>query len=303
MDWNYHLTQLSNDRLIIYALPIFIIALIIELAISRHTHKQLYQGKDLAVSLAMMIASAVVEFFPKLLAFAAFFFLHEWSPLVDVVGRQWWAWMLLFFLDDFAYYWFHRMNHEVRLFWAGHVVHHSSQHMNFGTALRQGVGERVHKYLFWLWIPILGFDPLMIFTMISINLFYQYWVHTELIEKLPSWYEYIFNTPSHHRVHHASNVRYLDCNHAGVLILWDRIFGTFSPEIPAESPVYGLTKNIDSYNPAYVMTHEYHSIWKDVRAAKSWGDKLRYIFWAPGWRHNGPDQRAKTLRAKAGIRW
>ena len=180
-------------------------------------------------------------------------------------------------------------------------MHHSSEHMNFGTALRQGVGERVHKFLFWLWIPLLGFDPLMIFTMISINLFYQYWAHTELVDKLPAWYEYIFNTPSHHRVHHASNIRYLDCNHAGVLILWDRLFGTFSAEIPAEKPVYGLTKNINSYNPGYVMTHEYQSIWRDVRSTSSWSNKLKYIFWAPGWSHDGEDLRAKTLRQQSGI--
>ena len=301
MDWNHYLTELSRDQLIFYALPIFLLAIIVELIISRNTHKQLYHGRDFAVSLSMMVASAIVEFVPKLLAFIAFIYLHEISPLKDIVGRQWWAWILLFFMDDFAYYWFHRLNHEVRLFWAGHVMHHSSQYMNFGTALRQGVGERTHKFLFWIWIPLLGFDPLMIFTMISINLFYQYWVHTELVDKLPSWYEYIFNTPSHHRVHHASNVRYLDCNHAGVLILWDRIFGTFSAELLEEKPIYGLTKNINSFHPAYVMTHEYQSIWKDVKSASSWKDKLKYIFWAPGWSHEGADLRAKTLRRQSGI--
>lgn len=301
MDWNNYITELSKDQLIFFALPLFFLAIIVELTVSRHTHKELYHGKDLAVSLSMMVASAVVEFMPKLLAFIAFIYLHELSPLRDIVGRQWWAWGALFFLDDFAYYWFHRLNHEVRLFWAGHVMHHSSERMNFGTALRQGVGERVHKFLFWLWIPLLGFDPLMIFTMISINLFYQYWVHTELVDKLPSWYEYIFNTPSHHRVHHASNIRYLDCNHAGVLIIWDRLFGTFSEEIPEDKPVYGLTKNINSYNPAYVMTHEYQSIWKDVRSTASWSDKLKYVFWAPGWSHSGQDLRAKTLRKQSGI--
>ena len=301
MDWNHYITELSQDQLIFFALPLFFLAIIVELAISRHTHKDLYRGKDFAVSLSMMLASAIVEFIPKLLAFIAFIYLHRISPLEDIVGRQWWAWGLLFFMDDFAYYWFHRLNHEVRLFWAGHVMHHSSEHMNFGTALRQGVGERVHKFLFWLWIPLLGFDPLMIFTMISINLFYQYWVHTELIDRLPSWYEYIFNTPSHHRVHHASNVRYLDCNHAGVLILWDRMFGTFSAEVPQEKPIYGLTKNINSFNPAYVMTHEYQAIWRDVRTAPSWRDKLKYVFCAPGWSHNGEDLRAKTLRRQSGI--
>ena len=298
MNWQHYIDELSNDQLGLITLPIFAIALLIEVYLAQQEQQKLYHGKDTLVSLLMLVAAALVEFFPKLLAFIAFIYLHELSPLQDIVGRQWWAWGLLFFLDDFSYYWFHRMNHEVRLFWAGHVTHHSSEYLNFGTALRQGVGERLHKFLFWLWLPLLGFDALMIFTMISINLFYQFWVHTELVHKLPAWFEAIFNTPSHHRVHHASNIRYLDCNHAGVLIIWDKWFGTFSPEQDFEKPVYGLTKNIHSFNPAYVISHEYQAIWRDVRRAKKWSDKLKYIFYAPGWSHDGEDRRAKVLRRK-----
>ena len=142
----------------------------------------------------------------------------------------------------------------------------------------------------------------MIFTMISLNLLYQFWVHTELVDKLPQPIEMVMNTPSHHRVHHASNIRYLDCNHAGVLIIWDKFFGTFSPEVPEEKVVYGLTKNIDTYNPAKVATHEYAAIFRDVKRAKNWKDKLKYIFLAPGWSHDGEDKRAKTLRKKADLR-
>ena len=298
MNWQPYIDDLSNDKLGLITLPILFVAVIIEVIITRQEQKHLYYGKDTLVSFSMLILAAFVEFFPKLLAFVAFIFLHEISPLQDIIGRQWWAWILLFFLDDFSYYWFHRMNHEVRLFWAGHVAHHSSEYLNFGTALRQGVGERLHKFLFWLWLPLLGFDALMILTMIGINLFYQFWVHTELVDKMPKWFEAIFNTPSHHRVHHASNIRYLDCNHAGVLIIWDKWFGTFSEEIKTEKPVYGLTTNINSYNPAYVATHEYISIWRDVRRAKKWSDKLKYIFYAPGWSHDGEDRRAKVLRNK-----
>ena len=298
MDFQPYIDELSNDKLGLITLPIFFIVVIIEVIMTRQEQKHLYYGKDTLVSFSMLVLAAFVEFFPKLLAFIAFILLHEVSPLQDVIGRQWWAWTLLFFLDDFSYYWFHRMNHEVRLFWAGHVTHHSSEYMNFGTALRQGVGERLHKFLFWLWLPLLGFDALMILTMIGINLFYQFWVHTEMVDKMPKWFEAIFNTPSHHRVHHASNIRYLDCNHAGVLIIWDKWFGTFSEEMDIEKPIYGLTQNINSYNPAYVATHEYISIWKDVRRAKKWSDRLKYIFYAPGWSHDGEDKRAKTLRKK-----
>ncbi|CAL2103902.1 Fatty acid hydroxylase domain-containing protein [Tenacibaculum sp. 190130A14a] len=288
-----YIQQLSEDKLLYFALPIFFISMLVEYQFA----KEKYYGKDTSVSLLMMVFSAIVEFIPKVLAFVAFFYLYELSPLKDIVGRQWWAWILLLLADDFAYYWFHRLNHEVRLFWAGHVPHHSSVHMNLGTALRQGVGERVHKFFFWMWIPLLGFDPLMMFTMMGVSLIYQFFVHTELVDKLPKPIELIFNTPSHHRVHHASNIRYLDCNHAGILIIWDRMFGTFSEELKEiDQPVYGLTVNIETYNPVKVATHEYTAIWKDVKRADTWRDKLNYIFNSPGWSHDGEDKRAKVLR-------
>lgn len=290
------LERLSHDPLAGFGVPIFIIAILVELVISRRRHLNLYAGRDTATSFCMLILSAIVEFLPKIAAFYLFFQLHEISPLRDLFERQWWAWLILFVLDDFTYYWFHRANHEVRVLWAGHVSHHSSTHLNFGTALRQGVGERVHKYFFWMWLPLLGFDPLMIFTVISINLFYQFWVHTDLIDKCPEFIERFLNTPSHHRVHHASNIRYLDCNHAGVLIVWDKLFGTFSEQIEDEQPVYGLTTNIDTFNPWVVVSHEYAALWRDLKRATTWQAKLSYLFLAPGWNHDGEDRRARTLR-------
>lgn len=296
MNLQFFLDQFAQDQLLFLALPIFLIAVLGEFYFAKKEQLELYRTEDTKASFWMMVITAFVEFLPKLLAFIAFYYLHEISPLKEVVQRQWWAWILLFFLDDFTYYWFHRSNHEVRLFWAGHVPHHSAIRMNFSTALRQGVGERLHKFLFWLWLPLLGFDALMIFTMMAINLIYQFWTHTELVDKLPKWVEFVFNTPSHHRVHHASNIRYLDRNHAGVLIIWDRLFGTFSEEIAKDKPVYGLTENITSHHPLHVATHEYQAIWRDVKRAKKWSDKLKYIFYAPGWSHDGLDKRAKVLR-------
>lgn len=288
-----YINELTDDKLLYFALPVFLISMVIEYQIA----KEKYYKKDTQTSLLMLVFSAVVEFVPRLMAFIAFFYLYEISPFKGFFHRQWWTWGVLFLLDDFSYYWFHRLNHEVRLLWAGHVPHHSSVYMNLGTALRQGVGERIHKFFFWIWIPLLGFDPLMIFTMMGISLIYQFFIHTELVDKLPKGIEYVFNTPSHHRVHHASNIRYLDCNHGGVLIIWDRLFGTFSKELKKiEKPVYGLTVNIETYNPVKVATHEYTAIWEDVKRAKNWKDKWNYIFNAPGWSHDGPDKRAKTLR-------
>lgn len=290
------LQQLNQDPLSVIALPIFVSAIVLEALWSWRQRKGWYLGRDTGVSMLMLLASVLVEIVPRAAALVLIVYLHDVSPLRDVVERQWWAWLLLFILDDFSYYWFHRFNHEVRLFWAGHVNHHSSEYLNLGTALRQGVGERIHKMLFWLWLPLLGFDALMIMTMIGVNLFYQFWVHTEAVRKLPAWFEAVFNTPSHHRVHHASNIRYLDCNHAGALIVWDRLFGTFSPELASEPPVYGLTRNIRTFNPATVLFHGYAELWRDVVRAPGIGSKLRYLFFAPGWSHDGEDRRARTLR-------
>ena len=293
--------QALQDDLSLLALPLYLAAVLLEAWYAHRHHLNRYRLGDTLASLSMLVASGIVELLPRLLALTAFVYLHEISPLRDVVGRQWWAWLLLFFLDDFTYYWFHRANHEVRLLWAGHVNHHSSQYMNFATALRQGVGERLHKFLFWMWLPLLGFDPAMIITVISLSLFYQFWIHTRAIGKLHPWIEAVFNTPSHHRVHHASNVRYLDRNHGGVLIVWDRLFGTFSEERDDDPVVYGLTTNIDSDNPWTVLSHEYRAIWRDLQQARNWDERLRTLFLAPGWSARGPDKRAAVLREQAGM--
>lgn len=290
--------ELLQDDLTLFAVPLYFGALLLEMAYARRNGLDWYRRGDTLASLGMGLFAIAAEILPRLAALAAIVWLHDLSPLRDVVQRQWWAWLLLFFLDDFTFYWFHRCNHEVRLCWAGHVNHHSSQYFNFATALRQGVGERLHKFLFWLWLPLLGFDAGMIITMISISLFYQFWIHTQSVHRLHPWLEAVFNTPSHHRVHHASNVRYLDRNHGGVLILWDRLFGTFAEERDDDPVRYGLTTNIGTDRLLVVATHEYVSIWRDLRRAGTWGDRLCYLFLAPGWRHDGPDKRANTLRAQ-----
>lgn len=290
------LDEFAKDDLIYWFIPIFLGAVVVEYFIGQARRLELHQKSDTIASFWMMGMVVFVDILPKLFFFVVIFQLHEISPLRDVVERQWWAWTILFLLDDVTYYWFHRLNHQVRIFWAGHVSHHSAIRMHYVTALRQGVGERIHKYVFWLPLPLLGFDALMVFMMMSINLFYQFWTHTELIKKLPKPIEWLFNTPSHHRVHHASNNRYLDRNHAGVFILWDRLFGSFSQEVDHDPPRYGLTQNLNNHAPLHVVGHEYAAIWRDIKRATRWQDKLKYIFWAPGWSHDGPDKRAKILR-------
>lgn len=294
-----NLMALVNDPLAQWMVPLFLLALVLEALWSRARRLGWHARADSLASLTMLLASAVVEVLPKLGAVWLMLALAPLSPWADQVGRQWWAWLLLFVLDDFCYYWFHRLNHGVRLFWAGHVNHHSSEHFNFATALRQGVGERLHKYLYWLWLPLLGFDVAMILTMVSLNLFYQFWIHTPAVGRLPALVEGVFNTPSHHRVHHGSNVRYLDRNHGGVLIIWDRLFGTFEPEADAEPVRFGLTKNLRSADPWTVLTHEYRDLWRDLRRAPDWRTRWAYLSRAPGWSHDGPDQRAASLRQGA----
>ncbi|MCS6818397.1 MAG: sterol desaturase family protein [Chitinophagales bacterium] len=293
MALNFQVVPLEKEP-VVYAIPFFLLLIGIELYLNWKEQRQLYHGKEAISSIAMGLGSMVVNIFMKALAFAAYSWLHQFR-LFDI-GWHWWSWLLILFADDFTFYWHHRLSHEIRILWAAHVQHHSAQTLNLAIALRQSWTELLYKYVWWCWLPLIGFEPLMILMMMSISLIYQFWPHTEIIKKLPRWFEFIFNTPSHHRVHHASNPRYLDQNHAGILIIWDRLFGTFTEEKENDKPVYGLTKNIDSYNPLVIVSHEYKSIWEDVKRAPTFADKLKYIFYPPGWSHDGPDLRAKTLR-------
>jgi sterol desaturase/sphingolipid hydroxylase (fatty acid hydroxylase superfamily) len=254
----------------------------------------LYHAKEALASIGMGLGSLVVNVLMKALAFGVMTMLYEFR--LFEIGWHWWSWVLMLFADDFSFYWHHRLSHEIRVLWAAHVNHHSSQDYNLAIALRQSWVEQLYKYVFWLWLPLVGFDPLMVMIMMSFSLIYQYWVHTEVIRKFPAVIEFIFNTPSHHRVHHASNIRYLDQNHGGILIIWDRLFGTFTAESDEERPVYGITSNIHTHNLFKIAFHEYQNVWKDVKNAPKWSDKLKYLFYSPGWSHNGPDLRAKSLR-------
>ena len=292
---------MNEDVLMTYTLPAFAVAIIAEALVSWRGGKHWYKPQDTGLSVGLLLLSAIIDLLPKFAALYCFLLIYAASPFKEVIDGQWWAWVVLFILDDFIYYWFHRANHEVRLFWAGHEAHHSAILMNFGTALRQGVGERVHKYFFWLPLPFLGFEPAMIFTVISLNLFYQFWVHTESIQKFPALIEWVMNTPCHHRVHHASNTRYLDCNHGGVLIIWDRLFGTFAAYDEQEPIRYGLTRNLTGYNPFKYAAHGYQTLWRDLKRSPTWRIRLRFLLLAPGWDFDGPDKRAKTLRASSSI--
>jgi sterol desaturase/sphingolipid hydroxylase (fatty acid hydroxylase superfamily) len=210
-------------------------------------------------------------------------------------GSTWWAFVLCFFAEDLAYYWFHRVSHERRWFWASHVVHHSSQRYNLSTALRQSWTTPITGPIFWMPLALCGFTPAMVMTAQAWSLLYQFWLHTESVRTLGPL-EAVMNTPSHHRVHHGSNVEYLDRNHAGIFIIWDRLFGTFAPE--TEHVAYGLTKDIQTFNPLRIGFHEFAAIGRDVVRAPGLAAKLGYLLAPPGWSHDGSSQTATQLQRR-----
>jgi sterol desaturase/sphingolipid hydroxylase (fatty acid hydroxylase superfamily) len=281
-------------NLIHLAIPAFLALLILEAVFDATMRRDLYQIKDTAASLTMGIGNLAVSLISKAMAFVVYSFVHRFA--IFQIPNAWWAWALLFFADDFTYYIFHRTSHECRLFWASHVVHHSSQRYNLSTALRQTWTGGFMGFIFWLWLLLLGFSPIMVMTMQAISLIYQFWIHTEVVRSMGPL-EAVFNSPSHHRVHHGSNIRYLDRNHAGTLIIWDRIFGSFAHEDAADRPVYGLTKNLDSYNPVRIAFTEWINMAHDVLKAPTLRAKFRYIFAPPGWSHDGSTKTADQMRA------
>ncbi len=273
------------SNLVLYSIPAFIVLLLLELAWSRRAQRQArdirgYATKDTIASLSMGLINVVIAGGAKFLSIPFFAILYE-HRFVDVVAATGgWAWVILLVVEDHSYYWFHRMHHEVRLLWACHVNHHSSQYYNLSTALRQAVLTPISGPIFWAPLPLIGFPPWMVLTAQAWSLLYQFWLHTEAIDKLGP-IEWVMNTPSHHRVHHGKNVEYLDKNHAGIFIIWDKLFGTFAPE--EKRVVYGLTKDIDSFNLGVIAFHEYAAIARDVRSARTWSARFGYVLRGPGW--------------------
>jgi len=274
-----------------YAIPGFVILLSIEAWFSYRENKHLYETKDTWSSLAMGIGNVLTGFVTKAMIFGLFTLLYKWR-IFTLDDTKWWFWVLLFLADDFSYYWFHRTAHNVNWFWASHVVHHSSQHYNLAAALRQTwTGNATGSFLFWAWMPLIGFHPVWVLLMQQISLIYQFWIHTETVRQCPKWVEFIFNTPSHHRVHHGTDLKYLDKNHGGILIIWDRIFGSFQPE--EERPVYGLTKNINSFNPFVIAFSTWAELFKKAFRSGSFKNAIKYFVQPPGWSHDGS---TKTVR-------
>lgn len=266
---------------VLWSIPAFVLLAVIEMVSVRlHPDDDAagYEPKDAATSLGMGLGSLGFDFLWKIPIVAVYTAVYALTPLR--VPLLWWTVPLILLAQDFFYYWAHRGHHVVRVLWACHVVHHSSRRFNLTTALRQPWTSWT-SWPFYLPVVALGVHPAVLAFATSVSLVYQFWIHTERIDRMPRWFEFLLNTPSHHRVHHASQGGYLDRNFGGILIVWDRLFGSWVAE--TDRPVYGLTKNIATYNPLWVATHEYAAIARDVRAATTWRERAGHLLRGPGW--------------------
>ncbi|MDB4972505.1 MAG: Sterol desaturase [Myxococcaceae bacterium] len=283
------------DALILWALPVFALSMLLELWHAHRRGARTYEARDAWASIAMGFGPVAFGI-PFRLGFVwllARLYEHRLCTLQSGVA----SYLALLFAEDLCYYWSHRVNHEVRLFWAAHVSHHSSQHYNLSTAVRQSWTQPYLMWVFWLPLPLLGFSPELILLQQAISLLYQFFIHTQEVSTLGPL-EWVLNTPSHHRVHHAVNVRYLDANHGGIFILWDRLFGTFVAERSDDPPVYGITKNIETYHPVRIAFHEWRALFRDVWRTPRLRDKVRYLFAPPGFSPDGSTLTSKQLQAK-----
>jgi alkylglycerol monooxygenase len=266
---------------IVLAIPVFFLLIGIELIAVHLAGRHDYRLADSVSDLSCGIAQQLAEVFLKTALFAGYALVFERLRVVTIPSSSGLAWVACFVGVDFFYYWFHRMSHEVNAIWATHVVHHQSEDFNLAVALRQGAFQGSMSWVFYLPLAWMGFPPAMFLTIVSINTLYQFWIHTQLIGRLGPL-EGVLNTPSNHRVHHGRNPKYIDRNHGGTLIVWDRLFGTYQAE--EEAPVYGITTPLASWNPVWANVHYWVELVGLARRATGLGDRLRVFLKPPGWR-------------------
>jgi sterol desaturase/sphingolipid hydroxylase (fatty acid hydroxylase superfamily) len=294
---------------VLFAVPFFLLLLVLEWTAARKLERLeadgapgrpaagSYFARDAWASISMGLVSVATTAGWKSLALLGYAAIYTYLAPWHLSATQWYTWVIALVGVDLLYYTYHRIAHRVRLIWATHQAHHSSQYFNFATALRQKWNNS-GEILMWIPLPLLGIPPWMVFASFSVSLIYQFWVHTERIDKLWRPFEFVFNTPSHHRVHHGMDPEYLDKNYGGILIVWDRLLGSFQPE--TFRPHYGLTKQVDTFNIWKLQTFEYVAIAHDVRAVRRLRDRLGYIFGPPGWAPRSavqPDIPAPTAAA------
>lgn len=279
------------------AVPAFAALIGLEMVLTKRTGRGRYDWRDAGASLTLGLGNTVAAALGAGAVLAMSLWVFQYR-LFDI-PFAWWAFILCFVVDDLAYYACHRSAHRVRWFWASHVTHHSSQHYNLSTALRQTwTGFFSLGFLFRMPLFLIGFPPAMVFFCAGLNLVYQFWIHTEQVGRMPRLFEAVMNTPSHHRVHHAVNPRYLDRNYAGVFIIWDRLFGTFEAERAEDPPRYGIVKALPTLNPCWAAVHEWVAIGRDAVAARSVRELGGLLFGPPGWQPDGAGETSETIRAR-----
>ncbi len=290
---------IREQWLIMISTPLYIFIIGLEILLTHIHFRKNYHWKDAGANLYLMLLNSGIDMAFRLiyLAILQYFYVHAFITITQ--GFVYWTVLLL--SEDFLYYWLHRFDHQVRLFWAVHVTHHSSEQMNFTVGFRSSVFQPLYRFIYFIPLALLGFRPIDIVFMYSATQIWGIFVHTELVKKM-GWLEYVLVTPSHHRVHHASNPKYLDKNMGMFLILWDKLFGTFQPELPAKEyqPLrYGLTTNIASPNAVNLVFHEWQNMGKDVlRKDLSFWQRLGYLFKPPGWSHDGSRMTSEQMREK-----
>lgn len=295
---------------VLFAVPFFVLLLTIEWTAARKLERLeipseedaaaaadrpargAYLARDAVASISMGLVSVATMGAWKFLALLGYVALYVYVAPWHLPATKWYTWVIALVGVDILFYAYHRSAHRVRLIWATHQAHHSSRYFNFATALRQKWNNS-GEIVVWTPLPLLGIPPWMVFTGFSISLIYQFWIHTERIGRLPRPIEFVFNTPSHHRVHHGTDKLYIDKNYGGIFILWDRMFGSFQPEV--FRPHYGLTKQVSTFNVWRLQTHEYAAIASDVKRADRWRDRIGYAFGPPGWKP--AEQSLETVRA------
>ena len=280
---------------LLFSLPIYLFFIPLEIVLSHFNGWKLYSFKETMVNLYLNLVNFGVDLLLRVVALFVLFFFAKYK--LDIAWHPIAYWLVLFICEDFLFWLEHYVDHHVRVFWAVHVTHHSSEEYNLTTGFRSSVFMPCYRYLYFIPLALLGFNPIDILFMYAITQLYGILVHTQAIKEVPRWIGYILVTPAHHRVHHASNIPYLDKNMGMALIIWDRIFGTFAEELPEEKIRYGLTTNLEKpHHPTHIIFHEWHAIGKDLRKKTSFANKLRYLFKPPGWSHDGSTQTADELR-------
>ena len=289
-----------------YIHPVFVVLIIMEYLKA----KELFDLKETLSGFVIAAGATVMRLFTNVFEISVYLFLFAWAEpfreqclAYESLGSAWYIWLIAAIADDHNFYWHHRLSHNIRLLWAAHLPHHSARTFNLTVSIRNGWFITLYKPIFWLWMPLVGFEPIMIASVLIVNAMYQFFLHSQLIPSL-GWYEKVFNTPYVHVVHHSCNTEYLDRNHGGILTIWDRLYGTWQEPIKGMKPQFGISHDPDSYDPIKHNLFEFQEIWRDVKKAPTLKAKLMYIFGPPGWSHDGSSKTSRQLQAelKAAVR-